>query len=183
MKYVHLLRIQPPSPPRTDPSPLLQANEHRKLNGSRTGSEFQAGQLSAIFADVPGIISNRSCVFVLLSGLGCVLMQEGRPIAFASRTLSKSEVKYAQIEKELLAITFACDRFHFYLYAREFTVESDHKPLESLILNGWSRHHKLTQNPYRPIQTSQSQNAAVGSLGPIAIEVFKLLGGDSNGNI
>lgn len=60
------------------------------------------------------------------AGLGCVLMQEGRPIAFASRTLSKSEVKYAQIEKELLAITFACDRFNF-------TVESDHKPLESLM--------------------------------------------------
>lgn len=92
-------------------------------------------------------------------------MQEGRPIAFPSRTLSKSEVKYAQIEKELLAITFACDRFHFYLYAREFTVESDHKPLESLILNGRSRHHNLTQNPYRPIQTSQSQHAAVGTLG------------------
>lgn len=66
-------------------------------------------------------------------GLGCVLMQEGRPIAFASRTLSASEEKYAQIEKELLAITFACDRFHFYLYGRRFTVESDHQPLESLM--------------------------------------------------
>lgn len=66
-------------------------------------------------------------------GLGCVLMQGGKPIAFASRTLTKSEVKYAQIEKELLAIVFACQRFHFYLYGRDFTVESDHKPLESLM--------------------------------------------------
>lgn len=66
-------------------------------------------------------------------GLGCVLMQEGRPVAFACRTLSASEVKYAQIEKEMLAITFACDRFHFYLYGREFVVESDHQPLEALM--------------------------------------------------
>lgn len=66
-------------------------------------------------------------------GLGCVLMQEGKPVAFASRTLAPSEVKYAQIEKELLAIVFACERFHFYLYGRTFLVESDHKPLESLM--------------------------------------------------
>lgn len=65
-------------------------------------------------------------------GLGCVISQEGRPVAYASRTLSKSEVRYAQIEKELLAIVFACTRFHYYLYGREFVVESDHKPLESL---------------------------------------------------
>lgn len=66
-------------------------------------------------------------------GLGCVLIQDGRPIAFASRTLSKSEQKWAQMEKELLAIVFACKRFHFFLYGREFTVESDHKPLETLV--------------------------------------------------
>lgn len=66
-------------------------------------------------------------------GLGCVLMQEGRPVAFASRTLAPNEVKYAQIEKELLAIVFSCERFHFYLYGREFLVQSDHKPLESLM--------------------------------------------------
>lgn len=66
-------------------------------------------------------------------GLGCVLIQDGRPVSFASRTLSRSEQKWAQIEKELLAIVFACQRFHFFLYGRSFTVESDHKPLETLI--------------------------------------------------
>lgn len=66
-------------------------------------------------------------------GLGCVIIQEGKPVAFASRTLSKSEQKWAQIEKELLAVVFACQRFHFYLYGRSFIVESDHKPLETLI--------------------------------------------------
>lgn len=66
-------------------------------------------------------------------GLGCVLMQEGHPVAYASRTLSSSEQKWAQIEKELLAIAFACERFHFLLYGREFLVQSDHKPLETLV--------------------------------------------------
>lgn len=63
-------------------------------------------------------------------GLGCVLTQKGHPVAFASRKLSKAEQKCAQIEKELLAIVFACQRFHYFLYGREFVVESDHKPLE-----------------------------------------------------
>lgn len=66
-------------------------------------------------------------------GLGCVIMQDGHPIAYASRTLSKSEQRWAEIEKQLLAIVFACQRFHFYLYGREFTVESDHRPLETLV--------------------------------------------------
>lgn len=66
------------------------------------------------------------------NGLGCVITQEGRPVSYASRTLSKSEIKFSQIEKELLAIVFACTRFHYYLYGRAFVVESDHKPLESL---------------------------------------------------
>lgn len=66
-------------------------------------------------------------------GLGCVLIQDSRPVCFASRTLSKSEKKWAQIEKELLAIVFACERFHYFVYGREFLVESDHKPLEILM--------------------------------------------------
>ncbi|GAA6097018.1 uncharacterized protein LOC115147874 [Tachysurus ichikawai] len=63
------------------------------------------------------------------SGLGCCLMQEGQPVAFASRALTPTE-KNAQIEKECLSIVFACQRFHHYLYGRELvTAETDHKPL------------------------------------------------------
>ena len=42
------------------------------------------------------------------SGLGAVLVQDGSPIAYASRSLTETEWKYAQIEKELLAVTFGC---------------------------------------------------------------------------
>ena len=65
-------------------------------------------------------------------GLGACLLQEGHPIAYASRSLTETEVAYAQIEKEMLAIVFAMSHFDRYVYGRKVTVESDHKPLESI---------------------------------------------------
>lgn len=62
-----------------------------------------------------------------------VLLQDGKPVSFASRTLTKSEQKWAQNEKELLANVFSCQRFDYFLYGRDFTVQSDHKPLETLV--------------------------------------------------
>ena len=67
------------------------------------------------------------------SGLGAVLMQGGSPIAYASRSLTETECNYAQIEKELLAVTFGCERFHQYIYAKKVLVETDHRPLISII--------------------------------------------------
>ena len=52
-------------------------------------------------------------------GLGAVLLQNGQPVAFASRTLSKTEQRYATIGKECLAIVFGCERFNQYLAQRE----------------------------------------------------------------
>ncbi|RXN13855.1 Retrovirus-related Pol poly from transposon [Labeo rohita] len=66
-------------------------------------------------------------------GLGAVLLQEGKPLAYASKSLTDTEINYAQIEKELLAILWGCKRFHQYVYGRHITVESDHKPLEAII--------------------------------------------------
>ena len=59
-------------------------------------------------------------------GLGSGLIQEEHPVAFASRTLSKNEQRWAQIEKELLAVVFACERFKNLIYGHRFIVESDH---------------------------------------------------------
>ena len=66
-------------------------------------------------------------------GLGATLLQKGQPVAFASKSLSPTECQYAQIEKEYLSIVFACHRFSQYISRREkITVESDHKPLQSI---------------------------------------------------
>jgi hypothetical protein len=66
-------------------------------------------------------------------GLGAVLLQDGFPIAYASRSMTATQVRYAQIEKELLAVVFACERFHQYIYGKTVEVHSDHKPLESIL--------------------------------------------------
>ena len=65
-------------------------------------------------------------------GLGAVLLQNDRPIAYASRALNPTQQKYSQIEKETLAIVFGCEKFYHYVYGREFIVETDHKPLENI---------------------------------------------------
>ena len=66
-------------------------------------------------------------------GLGAVLLQGGQPVAYASRALTPSEENYAQIEKELLAIVFACEKFDAYIYDRHSVrVQTDHKPLKSI---------------------------------------------------
>jgi len=56
-----------------------------------------------------------------------------RPIAFASRTLSNSEKKYAQLKKEVLSLIFGIQKFHSYLYGRAFTLCTDHKPLTTIL--------------------------------------------------
>lgn len=66
------------------------------------------------------------------TGLGAVVMQEGKPIAYGSRTLTNSEKHYANIERELLAIAWGVQKFHTYLYGRKVIVETDHKPLEAI---------------------------------------------------
>ncbi|XP_048585750.1 uncharacterized protein LOC116606612 [Nematostella vectensis] len=67
------------------------------------------------------------------TGLGTVLLQEGKPLCYASRALTATECGYAQIEKECLAIVFSLERFHQYTFGRKTIVHSDHKPLEMIV--------------------------------------------------
>ncbi|PFX12858.1 Retrovirus-related Pol polyprotein, partial [Stylophora pistillata] len=63
-------------------------------------------------------------------GIGFALMQEGQPVTYASRSLTKAEQNYSQIEKELLAQVFGMEHNHQYVYGRKVTLWTDHKPLE-----------------------------------------------------
>ena len=65
-------------------------------------------------------------------GLGATLLQSGQPVAYASRALRDPETRYAQIEKELLAIIYGLEKFDQYVYGLPVIVESDHKPLEMI---------------------------------------------------
>ena len=67
-----------------------------------------------------------------LHGMGAALLQDQGPVAYASKALNETQKKYATIEKELLAVVFACKRFHQYIYGKPIHVESDHKPLQAI---------------------------------------------------
>ena len=70
-------------------------------------------------------------------GLGAVPLQKHetawKPVAYASRPMTEAETRYAQIEKEALAITWACERFTNYILGKQIQVETDHKPLVALL--------------------------------------------------
>jgi hypothetical protein len=69
--------------------------------------------------------------------LGAVLIQNRQSmnpgiIAYVSRSLTPVEKKYSQVEKEALALVWACERFCMYVIGKKFELLTDHKPLETL---------------------------------------------------
>jgi len=53
-------------------------------------------------------------------------------VELASKLLSETESRYSNIEREMLAVLFGLEIFHYYAYGRPVVVESDHKPLEAI---------------------------------------------------
>ena len=89
--------------------------------------------------------------------VGAVLLQEDNgkksPVAYASRKLKQSERAYAVIEKKCLALVWAVQKVHRYLYGTTFSVETDHCPLrylnEAKSKNARLMRWALTLQPYR----------------------------------
>ena len=65
-------------------------------------------------------------------GLGACLIQKGKVIHYASRALTKTEQNYQNLEREALGTVWGMEKFHYFLYGKEFTLETDQKPLVSI---------------------------------------------------
>ena len=72
-------------------------------------------------------------------GLDTILVQDGRTVAYASRALTPVEQRYTQTEREVLAVVWACERLHLYVYGKSINIYTDHKPLVHIYGNPRSR--------------------------------------------
>ena len=72
--------------------------------------------------------TNASC-----KGLGACLLQKEKPIYFASKALTETQKGYVVIELESLAVVWAMEKFHHFLYGNEFILETDQKLLEAIL--------------------------------------------------
>lgn len=64
--------------------------------------------------------------------LGAVLLQDGQPVSYASRTLNDHEIKYSTTEKEMLAVVWSIKHFRPYVYGKQFKLNTDHQALKWL---------------------------------------------------
>lgn len=96
----------------------------RRLENTETLGYFESTAETKLITDASPV------------GLGAVLIQEikgeNRVICYISRSLTDTERRYSQTEKEALAIVWACERLHMYLYGTDFILLTDHKPLECI---------------------------------------------------
>ena len=90
-------------------------------------------------------------------GLGATLLQNGQPVSFASRALTKTEQNYAQIEKECLAIVYSCEKFDQFIQGRKVTVLTDHKPLVPIFKKAIHNAPKRLQRMMLRLQTYQPE--------------------------
>ena len=65
-------------------------------------------------------------------GLGACLIQKGKVVCYASRALTKTEQNYQNLEQEVLGSIWGMEKFHYFIYGKEFTLETDQKPLVSI---------------------------------------------------
>ena len=65
-------------------------------------------------------------------GLGACLIQNGKVVCYASRALTKTEKNYQNLEREALGTIWGMEKFHYFLYGKEFILETNQKPLVSI---------------------------------------------------
>ena len=72
-------------------------------------------------------------------GLGAIMLQEGKVICYASKSLTDVETRYSKTERENIAILWAVEYWHIYLFGHKFVLISDAKALENIYGNPKSK--------------------------------------------
>ncbi|XP_052777873.1 uncharacterized protein K02A2.6-like [Mya arenaria] len=72
-------------------------------------------------------------------GIAAIMLQGGKVVSYASKSLTDTEKRYSQTEKENLAIVWAIEHWHIYLFGHKFTVITDAKALEHIYKNPKSK--------------------------------------------
>ena len=116
-------------------SVFLWGPEHQKAFNNVTEAITTASTLAYFDSNKPVTIQTDASK----GGIGATLLQNGRPVAYASNSLTETESNYCNIGRKMFV--FGIERFHHYAYGRHVTVETDHKPLESIT------HKNLTNAP------------------------------------
>uniref|UniRef100_A0A1Y1JV53 RNA-directed DNA polymerase n=1 Tax=Photinus pyralis TaxID=7054 RepID=A0A1Y1JV53_PHOPY len=114
----------------------LIKNDVEFIWGNEQRETFNKLKLSIINIPTLKIFDSKEPIVVQTDasqyGMGGALLQGGKPVAFCSRSLTETETRYAQIEKEYLAICYSLNKFHQFIYGKRITVNSDHKPLVAI---------------------------------------------------
>ena len=117
-------------------------------------------------------------------GLGAVLLQDGHPVSFASKSLTAAQQNYVAIELEALAVSWAVQKFHHYLYGTLFMLQTNQKPLQAILSKSlveatpWMQRLLLPTIPYdmavEYIKDETNFIADCLSRAPVAKDTIKL---------
>ena len=109
--------------------PFQWEPEHTKAFTSIKQEIIQAPVLKYYDPKKPTVLQTDASA----KGLGACLLQCEHPVYFGSKALTNSQKWYVAIELEALAVSWAMEKFHHFLYATKFILEMDQKPLETIL--------------------------------------------------
>ena len=75
-----------------------------------------------------------------IKGLAACLLQDGKPVYYASRSIGKAEKNYVAIEIESLAVVWAFKKLHHFIYGKKFKLQTDQKPLATILSRSQNPH-------------------------------------------